>query len=283
MTLAPRFVLDAPNNASAQPAFQRVDPEHTAAPPAEIVVIDPLWTHPTDGLPCVLADLPDGRRLARRVIPGARQKPIMCFWKVDRHDMARPPVPLNNVVDPMGLPYAWLEQLRGCSPNGEPGYITKATIQEEADRFAAAWPNLAHHLGLTRLVPARVFDPGVCYRPHPGPTPPRYDLSRTGEIDFAAFRDRHCSGDHGAVGMLADAPPLTPVATWLLPLQSTLVQNAEAIQNGLGSVRSDYSLIGPQGHRVAITAITALHRDVRANFTVFKIATTEKPVATPAH
>jgi hypothetical protein len=279
----PQLQAQTPAQATAHttPLLLHTAPEHAVAP-AEVVDVNQQWTNPVDLLPAVLADLPDGRRIARRVIPGHYGKSVALYWLVDPTEPDRRPEQLNGHEDLLVRPHMMLDQLRSCSPNGQPGYITPTPLEVEVSGFAKAYPCIAHHLGLTKLAPQRAFDPRVCYRPAPGPNSPKYDPAKTGEFDLAAFRDRHVSGDFGIHGLLADAAPLDPVTLWMIGLAPALTRNAEALQSGRGAIRSDYEFTGPQGHKVTVTAITALLADPRANFTVFGVATSPQPVASPS-
>ncbi|MGP0065039.1 MAG: hypothetical protein ACLQGP_15760 [Isosphaeraceae bacterium] len=239
--------------------------------PGEFKIINNLWLNPIDNLAATLADLPDGRRVVRRSIPGQYGKPVLLYWEVPKDDTGARPVTLKGYDDTLARPHHMVDQINGVSPNGQAGTIEPTPLQIEVDRFKAAYPHIAHHLGLVALAPQRAFDPGPCYRPSQGTAWPKYDPKKTGDIDFSKFRDRHCGGDFGFHGMLADAAPLDDATRFTLGLQPQLIQNVEALESRLGAVRSDYPCEGLDGHRYTVVAITALMPDPRKTFTVFHV------------
>jgi hypothetical protein len=242
------------------------------SPPGEFRIInsgtwaDPLTGNPHASMdkPCALADLSDGRRVARKTLPGQHGNPILVYWLIDHP--GKGPVALNSSKDELHDLHEALDRFRSNPRNGT-GLIAKTPIELEAERFCKEYPHIGYKLGLTDVKAARAFDVGEVWRTGV------YDRAVAGDLDFRAYLDRHGAGDFGVNGRLGDVPPLTEEQVWTIGLQSQAIRNAEAIRSKLGVVRSEYRETGPSGRAFSVLVETGLMRDPRHTVTWIRVLT----------
>lgn len=236
------------------------------ATPAEFRIVSAAWAHPVSHQSCEVAQLADGRRLARQTVPGQHDKPVYIYSLIDP-DPAKNPVALNNFDDQLYRLHNALDLAR-AHPKNPPGLLQKTPLEVEAQKFCQQWPHLGWHFKLNEIKVARLFDVGdKVWRSS------LYDREKAGDVDWKAYLDMHGAGDFGVEGKLADVGELTEEQAWTIGLQPQLIRNAEAIRSGLGLVKSEWRPTGPTGREFVVRVETALMRDVRRIFTYVTVVT----------
>jgi hypothetical protein len=236
------------------------------SPPGVFRIVSTSWSDPLTGTPraeinqpCELADLSDGRRVARQTLPGQHGKPVLLYWLVDP-DPGKAPVALGSYKDETHDLIEALDRSRSHPKNGT-GLLTKTPLEAEIAKFRAPWPEIANHLGFNEIKVERLFDVGELWRTM------AHDNGVALNLDFRAYLDAHGAGSWGVNGRLEDVPPLTAEQTWTIGLCSQDLKNTEVIRSGLGVIRSEYRETGPSGRSFTIVAETALMPDPRRTFT----------------
>ena len=170
-------------------------------------------------------------------------------YRTDPTEVDSRPETLHLAADEGGVVAVELEEAR-FTARRHLVTIDPTPFEIERDMFISQWPLVSAALGVARIKINRVFDPGPCRRP-------AIYFQDAGEIDFAAMRDRHVSGDFGEIGAF-DPTPLTPEEQWSVGLLSRLVKNRYAIATGSGAVKSVYPLPNATKPGLALNVITAL-------------------------
>ncbi len=191
--------------------------------------------------------LVDGRRIARWAVNTRFGPPALGYAEI-AEDAGRAPTFIGAAHDEMGGLVDQLENAK-TNPRGRAMPLEPSLEEIEVARFAREYPIIAETLKLSRIRPKRLFEPGPTWRP---PYDPRLGSV---EVDWAMLRDRHCSGDHGALGQ-HDPAPLDEATIWLIGLADQATRNRHAIATGRGIVRSVFPVEGRPG--VAVHVATAL-------------------------
>jgi hypothetical protein len=187
-----------------------------------------------------LAVLPDGRLFARRVIQMADGSGAYAYeqWDLER-----------DVEQPWGAGTDWLYRLESTinHTGGLDSYhILGPPERSSNDKLCDEYPELAADLGKHRdAPPPRLFDVGTTVRY------PKLLVRQSGSTvsqgpDY--WRDivvgAHANGIFGLHGAIDDVPPLTPVMRWTAAELPIATQNALAIADRTGAVRSRHLLPG---------------------------------------
>jgi hypothetical protein len=145
-----------------------------------------------------VADCPGWGRLARWAIQG-RVTPCFGYLRINPLDADKAPEGLHTPADEVASTLSEIETL-ASSPRGRLRAMEVSPLEGEIARFKAAWPLIAEKIGLVRLRPARLFEPGNRVL-----IPQAFD-ARAGDVDWQGFLDKHLSGDFGTIGSYTPPP-----------------------------------------------------------------------------